>query len=91
MDKITDQSYKIPLHNELSKCPIHWQNFVRACQSDDEGKQEKIVTEAFINEANGRFYLDNGELEPIDQYYNNVAGLIFESSEDATAFILKWS
>ena len=85
--------YKIPLSSNLLDCPNYWQNYALSI-SEIEGKSlSQTITDDFFEKYSGRFYLKNGELEPliVKGGYAKIAGIIFETEEDATAFILRWS
>lgn len=66
----------------MRDCPVYWINFVGSLDSldDEEDDYERV---AFINK-----HLSSYSAEFSMSHSEN---LIFDSEEDATAFILRWS
>ena len=88
--------YKIPISENIKDWPKYYLNLVDYCEdqvdggANDDNGIAKLVTKMVL-EAGGRFYLENGNLEPKNKLCYDIAGIAFEHKEDATAFILKWS
>lgn len=93
MDKITETSYKICLYNPW---PVYWQNYIISFENVIGFlEREKRIIKDLHEQHNGRFYLKDDQLESLDileyTYGVGTEGIVFENTEDALAFILKWS
>lgn len=77
--------YRIILseNNYLRECPQYWKNFIK------HEYKESASIKSNINQL--RYCLMGYNCAMFNEYAGVDFGIEFESKEDATAFILKWS
>ena len=78
----------VPLGQFTDNCPQFYQNFENYVRHKWVNDEVYNKFRELLKEYNCRYYNGDGLVE-IPGHYPD--GIIFESAEDATAFILRWS
>lgn len=84
--------HKICMSKRFDECPIYWQNFIDSLRNQETACTIIDEVKLSLKSHNGYFCKEDN-LPDYDMHsvLSNVAAILFENAEDATAFMLKWS